>query len=124
MMDWKEFQEFASREMSRHFGVEFAERYPAGFPKRFDMVSPDEQLIGDAKYFTWVHSTDVQPANFMEIAGQLWWLEQVSAKQKFLVFGNQRDVVEMWLKKYGRLVKIVEFYFLSDDGKLELLPTK
>ncbi|SRR5258706_3823593 len=123
-MDWKEFQDLASREMGKHFGISFRERYPTRFPKRFDMVSPDEQIIGDAKYLTLVHGTNLPPVNFMEIAGRMWMLEHVPAKHKFLVFGNQRDIVEMWLKKYGTLVETVEFYFLSDDGKLELLPTK
>jgi hypothetical protein len=123
-MDWKEFQDFASREMGKHFGVHFSERNPAGFPKRFDMVSPDEQIIGDAKYLTLVRGTNLPPAKFMEIAGHMWLLEHVPAKRRFMVFGNQREVSEMWLKKYGKLVETVEFYFLSDDGKLELLPTK
>ncbi len=61
------------------------------------------------------------PAKFMEIAGHMWLLEHLPARRKFLVFGNQREVPETWLNKYGKLVKTVEFYFLSDDGKLELL---
>lgn len=123
-MDWKEFQNFASREMGRHFDVHFSERNPSRFPKRFDMVSSDEKIIGDAKYLTLVHGTKLPPAKFMEIAGHLWLLEHVPAEHKFLVFGNQREVPEMWLKKYGKLVETVEFYFLFNDGKLELLPTK
>ncbi len=123
-MDWREFQFFASKVMGKHFGVQFTEKNPRGFPKRFDMVSPDEQVVGDAKYLTLVRGTDLPPAKFMEIAGHMWLLEHVPAKRKFLVFGNQREVSEMWLKKYGKLVETVEFYFLSDDGKLELLSTK
>ena len=123
-MNWREFQFFASKEMGKHFGVQFTEKNPRGFPKRFDMVSPDEQVVGDAKYLTLVRGADLPPAKFMEIAGHMWILEHVPAKRKFLVFGNQREVSEMWLKKYGKLVETVEFYFLSDDGKLELLSTK
>src|SRR5258708_34545313 len=123
-MNWKEFQDFASREMGKHFGLHFSERNPTGFPKRFDMVSSDGQIIGDAKYLTLVGGTDLPPAKFMEIAGHMWLLEHVPARSRFLVFGNQRDVPEMWLKKYGPLFETVEFYFLSDDGKLELLRTK
>jgi hypothetical protein len=123
-MEWKEFQDFASREMGKHFGVRFSERNPTGFPKRFDMISSDEQIIGDAKYLTLVRGTNLPPAKFMEIAGHMWLLEHVPAKHKFLVFGKQREVPEMWLKKYGKLVETVEFYFLSDDSKLELLSTK
>jgi hypothetical protein len=34
--------------------------------------------------------------------------------------GNQRRVLEWWVEKYGNLVSTVEFYFLSDDGVLEV----
>jgi len=124
MMDWKQFQAFASIEMGKRFGVQFSERNPKGFPKRFDMVSPDEQIIGDAKYLTLVRGIALPPAKFMEIAGHMWLLEHVPAKHKFLVFGNQREVALLWLKKYGKLVESVELYFLSDDGKLDMLPTQ
>ena len=123
-MNWKEFQNFASREMGKHYGVHFSERNPTGFPKRFDMVSSDEQIIGDAKYLTLVRGIGLPPAKFMEIAGHMWLLEHVPAQRKFLVFGNQRDVAEMWLKKYGSLVQSIEFYFLAEDGKLALLSPK
>jgi hypothetical protein len=123
-MDWKEFQDHATAVMGQHFGVHFTEKNPRGFPKRFDMVSDDEQVVGDAKFLTLVRGTNMPPAKFMEIAGHMWLLEHVPAKRKFLVFGNQREVAELWLRKYGRLVENVEFYFLSNDGKLELLSTK
>lgn len=120
-MNWREFQDMASRKMGKYFGVPFSEKNPQGFPKRFDMVSPDEDIVGDAKYLTLVNGTRLPPAKFMEIAGHVWLLENLCARRKFLVFGNQREVPELWLKKYATLVKSVEFFFLSDDGTLEVL---
>src|SRR6266498_3800550 len=100
-MDWKEFENLASITMEKHFGVPFTEKNPKGFPKRFDMVSEDEQIVGDAKYLTLVGGIKLPPAKFMEIAGHVWLLEHVPAKNKFLVFGNQRAVAELWLRKYA-----------------------
>jgi hypothetical protein len=57
----------------------------------------------------------------MEIAGHVWLLQVAPAKRRFLVFGNQRRVGEWWLEKYGRFVSNVEFYFLSDDGVLDVM---
>ena len=122
-MDWKQFQEFASIEMGKHYGVHFAEKNPKGFPKRFDMVSPDERIVGDAKYLTLVHGTGLPPAKFMEIAGHMWLLEHVAAERRFLVFGNQREVPLLWIRKYGALVHGVELFFLASDGNLETLDT-
>lgn len=89
--------------------------------KRFDMVSPDGRIVGDAKFLTLVRGKGLPPAKFMEIAGHVWLLERVSASRRFLVFGNQRQVPEWWLKKYAMLVQNIEFYFLDETGAVEKL---
>lgn len=120
-MNWREFEEMARRIMSKYFGVRLAEKKPKGFPKKFDMVSPDGDIIGDAKFLTLVHRKKFPPAKMMEISGHVWLLEKVDAKIRFLVFGNQHRVPEMWLEKYGILVQNVEFYFINARGDVEKL---
>jgi len=120
-MNWQEFEVFAQKAMSEYFGVQLSKRSLADFPKRFDMVSPDGQIVGDAKFLTLVQGKKLPPAKFMEIAGHVWLLERVAAQRRFLVFGNQRQVPQWWLEKYGALVQTVEFYFLHPNGKLERL---
>jgi len=51
----------------------------------------------------------------------VWLLEKTGAPATFLVFGNDRDVPTLWLERFGNLVPAVAFYFLSDDGQLDLL---
>lgn len=120
-MDWREFEEFARRNMSLHIGTRLTKSKPRGFPKEFDMVSDDGETLGDAKFLTLVRRTRMPPAKFMEIAGHVWLLRKTHAKRQFLVFGNQRRVPEWWLEKYGHLADGVEFYFLDDVGNLERL---
>lgn len=120
-MNWKEFEELAKKTMSKRFGKNLSERNPKGFPKRFDMVSDDGHIVGDAKYLTLVRGVKLPPAKFMEIAGHVWLLENVPAERRFLVFGNQKRVAEWWLEKYGEFVDDVEFYFLNDQGNIEQL---
>lgn len=119
--NWREFEEFAREIMSQYFSVELTEKNPKGSPKRFDMVSLDGEIIGDAKFLTLVHREHLPPAKFMEIAGHVWLLEKVKAERLFLVFGNQKRVPEWWLEKYGNLVQSVEFYFIDDKGNVERL---
>jgi hypothetical protein len=38
-----------------------------------------------------------------------------------VVFGNDRQVAELWLRRYEALASEVAFYFLDDDGRLEEL---
>lgn len=123
-MNWREFEGFARRIMSQYFGVSFTAKNPKGVPKKFDMVSANDDIVGDAKFLTLVHSKDLPPAKFMEIAGRVWLLEKVVAKRRFLVFGNQHRVPEWWLEKYGDLVTDVEFYFIDNKGNVEKLNSK
>jgi hypothetical protein len=46
---------------------------------------------------------------------------QTGAPKQFLVFGNDREVPLRWLERYGALAGSVPFFFLSDDGHLEVL---
>lgn len=119
--DWREFEELARRVMSQYFSVRLTEKNPKGFPKNFDMVSADEDIIGEAKFLTLVHRKNFPSAKMMEITGHVWLLEKADAKIRFLVFGNQRSVPELWLKKYGNLVQNVEFYFISAREDVEKL---
>ena len=85
------------------------------------MVSPDGSIVGDAKYFTLVRGQRLPPAKFSVIAEHVWLLERTGAPTTFLVFGNDRQVPELWLRRYGDLASGIAFYFLTDDGELEQL---
>jgi hypothetical protein len=115
------FEDLARSVMSAHFRVPLVSGQVPGVPKEFDMVSPDGRVVGDAKYFTLVRGQRLPPAKFSVIAEHVWLLERTGAPTTFLVFGNDRQVPELWLQRYGNLVPGVAFYFLSDDGMLELL---
>jgi hypothetical protein len=116
------FEERARREMSKYFSVPLSLGKVPGVPKGFDLVSPDKQIVGDAKFYTMVNGVSLPPAKFATIAEYVWLLEKVAAKQKFLVFGNERRVPEEWLTRYGSLVAGIDFYFLHPSDAIERLP--
>jgi hypothetical protein len=120
-LNWKEFEDTARKTMSDYFGVRLIEKKPKGFPKKFDMVSVDETIVGDAKFLTLVHGEKFPPAKMMEITGHVWLLEKVNVKNPFLVFGNQREVPDLWLEKYGKYKQNVRFFFISQTSNLEEL---
>src|SRR5262249_39925727 len=93
-----------------------------GVPKEWDIVSADDTIVGDAKYFTLVHGEYLPPAKFSIIAEHVWLLEKCeSARHRVLVFGNDRRVATEWLKRYGHLARTVKFFFLGPGGRLEPL---
>lgn len=120
-VDSRRFEQLAQEAMSRHYGVLLTSGSVPSVPKRFDLVSADRQIIGDAKYFTLVGGTRLPPAKFSVIAEYVWLLEKANARCRFLVFGNDLRVPQMWLDKYGKLAVDIDFFFLDDFGNLRQL---
>ena len=117
----QEFEALSRRVLGDHFGVELASGSVPRVRKRFDFVSPDGQVVGDARYSTPAGGPRLPAAKFSVIAEHVWLLEKTGAPVTFLVFGNDREVPLLWLDRYGNLAPEVSFYFLADDGQLELL---
>ena len=121
-MSAKDFEAFARIKLSEHLGVHLRASDVPRVAKRFDMVSPDYRVVGDAKYLAMVRGERIPPAEFSLIAEHVWLLEKAAiAEKKFLVFGNDIRVPRLWLQKYGHLVDKVEFYFLDNNGELARL---
>lgn len=116
-----EFEELARRVMSGYFKTRLEKRRKEGWPKEFDLVSPDYGIVGDAKYYSMVRGKNLPPAKFATIAEHVWMLESIDADIKFLVFGNDRRVPLEWIKRYGYMVKTVKFYFIDENGEVEEL---
>jgi hypothetical protein len=116
-----EFEAVARVKLEQRYGISLAPGSLANVPKRFDFVSPDGRIVGDAKYYTLVGGVGLPPAKFSIIAEHVWLLEKTAAPVLFLVFSNDRAVPVQWLKRYGHLAGQVAFHFLSDSGELENL---
>lgn len=111
-----QFEDLALDVFSQRFGAPLQPGQVKGVPKLFDLVSPDGNIVGDAKYYTLVNSQHFPPAKFSIIAEHVWLLEKTQAKHRFLVFGNDIEVPKRWLTRYGHLRGEVAFYFLADEG--------
>ena len=118
------FEDLARSVMGNYFGVPLNPGQVSDLPKEFDLVSLDGCIVGDAKYFTLVRGQRLPSAKFSVVTEHVWLLEKTGAPTAFLVFGNDRQVPSLWLERYGHLVGDVAFYFLTDEGELELLTKK
>lgn len=117
-LDARTFEELARQAMSRHYGVLLNPQIVPPTPKKFDLVSPDLSIVGDAKFYKMVRGKNLPPAKFSAIAEHVWLLEKIKAKKRFLVFGQDRRVPEKWLIRHGHLVEGIEFFFIDEDGVL------
>ena len=101
-----EFEQLCQRVMSDWLNSELNPAKLKGVHKRFDLVSKDGQIVGDAKYYTAVNGRGLPPAKFATIAEYVWLLEKTTARRRFLVFGNDRRVPEWWLDRFGNLTEV------------------
>jgi hypothetical protein len=115
------FAERARAAMSLYLGVELAPNVIPGVLWAFDMVSPDQSMTGCALYYAPVQGQHLPPAKFSLIAERIWLLERAGARDRFLVFGYDRDVPLLWLERYGHLASGVGFFYLDGDGSVEEL---
>lgn len=114
-----EFEALARVELAQRYGTSLTPGSLARVPTQFAFVSPDQGIVGDAKYYTLVGGVGLPPAKFSIIAEQVWLLQRTGAAVQFLVFGNDRSIPLQWLKRYGHLAPDAAFYFLTDSGQLE-----
>lgn len=114
--DWRSFEEYARRYFSDLWGVDFRCRSVAvgeAVPWKFDLVSADFRYVGDAKF---LKSLATPAAKWQAIAECIWLLQKVSADRTFMVFGQDADVAERYLRRVRPLTAPVEFYFLDETG--------
>jgi len=118
-MKHDEFERLAGAHMSSELGTQLRPQTVGvrQLRKRFDYVSPDEDIVGDAKYYS---NCKAPSGKMATISEYVFLLEKCDAKRKFLVFGNNSKIPKRWLARYGCLASAVEFYFL-EEGRLERL---
>lgn len=115
-LDAFQFEELARKVFSQRFDTILRPGQVGRVPKLFDLVSANAEYVGDAKYYALVNGQHLPPAKFSIIAEHVWLLEKTQAQNRFLVFGNDIEVPQRWLSRYGHLRFGVQFFFLSDDG--------
>jgi hypothetical protein len=115
------FEVHARRLLEIHYLVALPRGSVTGIPKNWDFCSVDGSVIGDAKFFAMVGGERNPPAKMSVIAEYVWLLSKTKAKEKFLIFGNDRRVCGSWLSKHRHLVDDIQFWFLADGGELERL---
>jgi hypothetical protein len=116
-----QFETVARRVMSEHFDAKLDPGTVPGVHREFGLVSADRRIVGDAKYCSRLRDDLLPLADFSMIAEHVWFLEKTDARYRFLAFGNDEQVALRWLERYGNLTRDVEFYYLSEDGRLKRL---
>jgi len=113
------FERTARKILSEHFGVPFFRdillELSEGVYKTFDLVSGDGKIVGEIMFLSGGRSPT---SRFSLITERAWLLEKVKAQRKFIAFGNDIIVPKLWLQRYGKLIKDIEFYFIDENKKL------
>ena len=113
------FSLFAQVNMSAYYNKELTSRKKEEWPKYFDLVSSDFQIVGDSKFISPGKKTYIQSSKLSAITEQVWLLEKIGAKIKFLVFAEEQ-VPRGWLNKYGMYNDQVQFFVLNSNIPIPL----
>jgi hypothetical protein len=114
--DWRSFEEYARKYFSNLWGIELtvrSVRVRGQVPWKFDLVSADGHVVGDAK---WLKNIPSPAAKWQGIAECIWLLQHVEAERVFMVFGRDREVAERYLRRVRPLTAPVEFFYLDGSG--------
>lgn len=116
-----QFELVVREKMSNYFGIQLLEKQVKNVPKKFDMVSPDGSIIGEAKFYR--KTKGGESGKYSIFAEYVWLLEKTSAKTKFIVFGGAREIIEKWIAKHKHLFeKNLSFFFYDmETDRLEKL---
>ncbi len=116
------FPAHARRVLSSRWGTSLRRRavvLPGGHSEMFELVSGNGRIVGDT---VWLADRGESPeAKSAAIAEAVLVVGHVpNADRRFLVFGQDWDVLSRWLTRYRLLLDGVEVWFLDGD-RLERL---
>ena len=111
------FVEHARLVLSARWGTVLDQRVaalPGGVSQRFRLVSGNGRLVGEALWLADLGSPEHRSAAISEGA---WVMAHVvNVDRRFLVLGEERDLVSRWLERHGPMLDGVELWFLEGDG--------
>ena len=109
------FEKEVRKKLKKKWGISFKQDKIEGVKKKFDLVSIDKKAIGDCKFYK--DLKNAPSGKNATIAEFVWLLQNTNAKRKFLVFGRSKKIPIKWHRKYGNLVKDIDFYFYDMNSK-------
>lgn len=115
-VDGYTFERHAARVLGAAWNVELSPgqvTLRGAVRKKFDLVSTDGKIVGDAKYYK---NLPTPAAKWSTIAEYVWLLQHIDERaRRFIVFGNDREVPARWLDRFRPLANGVEFWFLAGE---------
>jgi len=125
-LDWRAFEERAGDYFEDRFGVDLSETKLQIGPDqhhKFDLVSPDEDLLIECKSFTWTDGENFPQAKISTANETILFLSRAEADRKLLVMQDDvapdgRSLVQTYADRYGGLTENIEVwqYLPEEDG--------
>lgn len=110
-----DFVDHARRVLSARWGTALARRVaalPGGTGQPFELVSGNGRIVGDVLDLEGLAAA----AGWSAIAEHVWIVGHVvTADRRFLVCGQEWDLLSRWLTRYRSMLDGVELWFLDGD---------
>jgi hypothetical protein len=111
----------AERAMCAFYGLPLAKRGLIGLPGFFSLVSEDGCTVGEVLGFEQTQGLKASPARLAAISEKVWLLEKSNVRTRFIAFSGDRRTAMDWLVRYAHLAMGIAFYYVREDGEVELL---
>jgi hypothetical protein len=117
----EEFQARGKKQLEVFFKIELSEKLILP-TKRWDYVSADESIVGDAKLLSYEGSASAEKSIISE---HVWLLEKIPARVKFILFGGNSNTPVDWLRRWRQLLpENILFLYLEGDKVTPLFTPK
>jgi hypothetical protein len=114
--EWAVFEAAVREAAEAHFGFAFS---PAsvevrGKAKAFDLVNVEHHAVGDAKFYKMTVGGNNPSAKFSTLNEYCWLLQKLPETwTKFLIVGEERALVETYVRRYGPWLDGVDMFFFE-----------
>lgn len=117
-LDWRDFERRAEEYFEELFDVELSETRLQIGPNqyhKFDLVSPDENILIECKSFTWTDGENFPQAKISTANETILFLSRVEADRKLLIMQDNfspdgRSLVKTYADRYGGLTDDIEVW--------------
>ena len=127
----RRFQELAKKCLDKEFKTSFEQEAVVfiGEPAKrhkFDLASPNHDIIAECKCYTWTESGNVPSAKLMGLDEAVFYFSFLPAETRKILCmkkakspGKQETLAEYYVKVHGHLLKDVHVYEISDDETIK-----
>jgi glutathione peroxidase-family protein len=93
-----------------------------GKTKKFDFVNLENNIVGDAKYYSFTKTGKRPSAKFSILNEYIWLLQKLPSNwKKFIVIGKDETLVKKYVNEYLPWLEGITIYYSDGENELKII---